>query len=38
MANIDELTIDRYAALAIASFISNTTAHIPYAGLDYTQK
>jgi hypothetical protein len=37
-ANIDELTIDRFAALAIASFISNTTTHIPYAGLDYTQK
>jgi hypothetical protein len=36
--NIDELTIDRFAALTIASFISNTTAHIPYAGLDYTQK
>ncbi|MDR1218657.1 MAG: hypothetical protein LBK73_03495 [Treponema sp.] len=37
-ANIDELTIDRFAALSIASFVSNTTAHIPYAGLDYTQK
>jgi hypothetical protein len=37
-ANIDELTIDRFAALANDSFISNTTAHIPYAGLDYTQK
>jgi hypothetical protein len=35
--NIDELTIDRFTALAIASFISNTAAHIPYAGLDYTQ-
>jgi hypothetical protein len=37
-ANIDELTIDRFAAISIASFISNTTAHIPYAGLDYTKK
>ncbi|GHV79807.1 hypothetical protein AGMMS49944_15980 [Spirochaetia bacterium] len=36
--NIDELTIDRSVALAIAAFISNTTAHIPYAGLDYTKK
>jgi hypothetical protein len=37
-ANIDELTIDRFAALALDSFIGNTTAHIPYAGLDYAQK
>jgi hypothetical protein len=37
-ANIDELMIDRFAALAIASFISNTADRIPYAGLDYTQK
>jgi hypothetical protein len=37
-ANLDELMIDRFAALAIALFSSNTTAHIPYAGLDYTQK
>jgi hypothetical protein len=37
-ANIDELTIDRFAALSIASFVNNTMAHIPYAGLDYTQK
>lgn len=36
--NIDELTIDRFTALALDSFISNTTAHIPYGGLDYTQK
>jgi hypothetical protein len=37
-ANIDELTIDRFAALAIESFVGNTAAHIPYGGLDYTQK
>jgi hypothetical protein len=37
-ANIDELAIDRFAAISIAPFISNTTAHIPYAGLDYTKK
>jgi hypothetical protein len=36
-ANIDELTIDRFAALAIASFVINTAAHIPYAGLDRIQ-
>ena len=36
-ANIDELMIDRFTALIVASFISNTTTHMPYAGLDYTQ-
>ncbi|MDR1904041.1 MAG: hypothetical protein LBQ88_17360 [Treponema sp.] len=36
--NIDELTIDRFAALAAASFIGNTITRIPYGGLDYTQK
>jgi hypothetical protein len=38
VANIDELTIDRNIALAFVTFIHNTLAHIPYAGLDYTQK
>jgi hypothetical protein len=36
-ANIDELTIDRSTALAIAAFTGNTTAHLPYAGLDYME-
>jgi hypothetical protein len=36
-ANIDELTIDRSVALSIAAFTSNTTAHLPYAGLDRTE-
>lgn len=37
-ANIDELMIDRSAALAIAPFSSNTAAHLPYAGLDHAGK
>jgi hypothetical protein len=37
-ANVDELTLDRFVALPAASFISNSTARVPYGGLDYTQK
>jgi hypothetical protein len=36
--NIDELAIDRFVALAIASFSDNTAAHIPYGGLNYAEK
>jgi hypothetical protein len=36
--NIDELNVDRFAAIASADFIQNTALHIPYGGLDFSKK
>jgi hypothetical protein len=36
--NLDELNIDRAAAISAAAFNQNTEFFIPYAALDYTQK
>jgi hypothetical protein len=36
--NIDELNVDRYAAITSAAFIQNTALHIPYGSLDFSKK
>jgi hypothetical protein len=36
--NLDELNVDRFAAIANADFIQNTALHIPYGGLDFSKK
>jgi hypothetical protein len=36
--NIDELNIDRFAAITGEAFIQNTALHIPYGALDFSRK
>jgi hypothetical protein len=35
--NVDELNVDRYAAITSAAFIQNTALHIPYGALDFSK-
>jgi hypothetical protein len=36
--NVDELNVDRYAAITSAAFIQNTALHVPYGALDFSKK
>jgi hypothetical protein len=36
--NIDELNVDRCAAIAAAAFIQNTALYVPYGALDFSKK
>jgi hypothetical protein len=35
--NIDELNVDRYAAITSEAFFQNTALHIPYGALDFSK-